>query len=161
MLFRSYYKKELESNELLNQFIKEHLNNEVIPLFSDKLKEQLSGYEPFKKDTENSEIHFKGLERGIIHHNLKVVEMYYTRINIARLATLSNINSAWMEEEISEMVCKGLLRAKIDRISGIVDFRRQMQSHDYMNDWGSDIKALLNLVDETCHLINREHVMHA
>lgn len=155
-----FYKKELEADPTLNDLIKGLLNNEIIPLDSSKLLQHVGGYVPFQKEVEESELHFKSLERGIIHHNLKVVEKYYTRITLDRLATLNNIEKTTVEEEISVLVCDGLLRAKIDRISGIVDFRRQMQPHDYMNDWSGDVKSLLNLVEETCHLINREHVIH-
>lgn len=156
----NFYKKELDNNSVLCELIKGLLNNEIIPVHTDKLGQNVSGYEPFREETENFELHFKALERGIIHHNLKVIEMYYTRITIKRLAVLNNITTEFLEEEISSLVCDGLLRAKIDRISGIVDFRRQMQPHDYMNDWSGDIKSLLGLVEETCHLINREHVIH-
>lgn len=156
----NFYKKELDTNIVICDLIKGLLNNEIIPLHSDTLGQNVSEYEPFQKGTENFELHFKALEQGIIHHNLKVVEMYYTRVTIKRLAVLNNITTEFLEEEISSLVCDGLLRAKIDRISGIVDFRRQMQPHDYMNDWSGDIKSLLNLVEETCHLINREHVIH-
>lgn len=158
---QTFYKKELEANPLLNEHVAGFLTNEIIPLYPDKLWLQLGSYEPFKKGAmENSEFHFIQFQRGIIHHNLKVAEMYYTRINMERLAVLNNVSIDKIEEEISDMVCNGLLRAKIDRIVGIVDFRRQMQPHDFMNDWSSDIKSLLNLVEETCHLINREHVIH-
>lgn len=156
-----FYKKQLDANPTLCQLVKGFLTSEIIPLYSEKLAESMKNYEPFLKQTENSELHFKALERGIVHHNLKVVEMYYTRITIKRLAVLNNIPPDFLEEEISALVCDGLLRAKIDRISGVVDFRRQMQPHDYMNDWSGDVKSLLGLVEETCHLINREHVIHA
>lgn len=155
-----FYKKGLDADPILNELVRGLLTNEIIPLQSDRLFQNVSKYEPFKKETVNCELHFKTLERGIIHHNLKVVEMYYTRITIKRLAVLNNIATEFLEEEISSLVCDRLLRAKIDRILGIVDFRRQMQPHDYMNDWSGDVKSLLNLVEETCHLINREHVIH-
>jgi len=155
-----FYKKELEAIPILNELIRGLLTNEILPLYSEKLFQNVSVYEPFKEETKNCKLHFKALERGIIHHNLKVVEMYYTRIRIERLAVLNNISIEFLEEEISSLVCEGLLRAKIDRILGIVNFRRQMQPHDYMNDWSGDVKCLLNLVEETCHLINREHVIH-
>eukprot|EP00826_Nyctotherus_ovalis_P047436 TRINITY_DN5455_c0_g1_i5.p1 TRINITY_DN5455_c0_g1~~TRINITY_DN5455_c0_g1_i5.p1 ORF type:complete len:303 (-),score=136.61 TRINITY_DN5455_c0_g1_i5:63-971(-) len=155
-----FYKKELDANPVLCELIKGFLTSEIILLHSDRLLQSMSNYEPFLKQAENSELHFKALERGIVHHNLKVVEMYYTRITIKRLAVLNNISPEFLEEEISALVCEGLLRAKIDRISGVVDFRRQMQPHDYMNDWSGDVKSLLGLVEETCHLINREHVIH-
>ncbi len=158
----TFYRKELEANPLLDEHIKYYLAREVIPLYSDKLWEKVKSYEPFVKtdSMENAPLHFECLQKELIHHNLKVVETYYSRINMSRLAALNNVSVDVVETEISAMVCDKLLRAKIDRIMGVVDFRRQMQPHDTMNEWGTDIKSLLNLVEETCHLINREHVIH-
>ena len=158
---QKFYKKELEANPVLDEQVEAFLVNEVIPLHSDKLWEKAKDYEPFRRPgVENAELHFERLQKELVHHNLKVIEMYYTRIRMDRLAALNNVSIDVVETEISDMVSNGRLRAKIDRIEGIVDFRRQMQPHDFMNDWSSDVKSLLELVEETCHLINREHVIH-
>ena len=160
---QKFYKKELETNNDLNENVNGFLTNEIMPLYIDKLWEKVKGYEPFRKTEiiEDPKLHFECLQKEIVHKNLKVVEMYYSRVTMKRLAELNNASVEFVETEIADMVCNGLLRAKIDRIMGIVDFRRQTQPHDIMNDWSSDIKTLLNLVEETCHLINREHVIHA
>jgi len=159
---QEFYKKELEANPVLDEHIKGFIRNEVMPLHPDKLWKTVAEFEPFRRTNpiENAELHFDRLQKEIVHHNLKVVEMYYSRITMARLAELNNVGLDFLEAEISDMVCNSWLRAKIDRIQGIVDFRRQMQPHDFMNDWSNDIKSLLSLVEETCHLINREHVIH-
>jgi len=156
-----YYRKDLEINMLLDELVKGFLGNEIISLHSAELFHKVGGYEPFRKDiTEESELHFKELQRGIIQHDLKVVELYYTRITLKRLATLINVTTDIIETEISSMVYEGLLRAKIDRITGIVDFRKQKQQTNIMNDWSRDIRTLLELVESTYHLINREHLIH-
>lgn len=159
---KEFYLRELESNQVLFLYVQVFTVNEVFPLYSEKLWEDVKRFEPFRKtpDIDNPEAHFDRLQKEIIHHNLKVVEMYYARITLIRLAELCNVKAELVETEIADMVCNGLLRAKIDRIVGIVDFRRQMQPHDYLNDWSSDIKSLLVLTEETCHLINREYVVH-
>lgn len=157
-----FYKKELEAIPLLNEAVRGFLTKEVIPLHPEKLWENFQLYEPFSKTSimPNTAFHFECLQKEIIHHNLKVVEGYYSRITMKRLAELCNASPEAVETEIAEMVYDGRMRAKIDRIQGIIDFRRQMQPHDCMNDWGADIKTLLELVEETCHLINRENVIH-
>ena len=160
---QTFYKKELEANLMLDKYIKAFLINEILPLNQTQLWEDVKSFEPFKKSEvmENATLHYETLQREIIHHNLKVVELYYSRITMVRLSQLCNASVDAVETEIADMVCNSRLRAKIDRIQGIVDFRRQMQPHDYLNDWSSDIKKLLDLVEGTCHLINREHVIHA
>jgi hypothetical protein len=30
-----------------------------------------------------------------------------------------------------------------------------------LNDWNTDIRSLLGKIEQTCHLINREKVVHA
>jgi 26S proteasome regulatory subunit N5 len=152
--------KELEANPILNHYVSAFLLEEIYPI---QLFEDVKSFEPFRKSEsiQNPVKHFECLQKEFIQKDLKVVEKYYSRITIDRLAELCNVSTEIIEKEIADMVCNKRLRAKIDRIAKIVDFRRQMQPHDYLNDWNYDLKSMLSLVEETCHLINREHVINA
>jgi 26S proteasome regulatory subunit N5 len=33
-------------------------------------------------------------------------------------------------------------------------------AEETLSDWGSDISELLHLVEKTCHLINKENMLH-
>lgn len=59
------------------------------------------------------------------------------------------------------MVVNKRLNAKINRISGVVVFSKNKFTNDRLNDWNYDIRHLLDKIEQTCHLINREKVVHA
>jgi 26S proteasome regulatory subunit N5 len=58
------------------------------------------------------------------------------------------------------MIFDKIIYARIDRLTGIVDFVKKKDENEILNSWIADIHKLLNLVDSTCNLINREHEVH-
>ena len=53
------------------------------------------------------------------------------------------------------MVINKSIVAKINRIEGIVTFKKKQFVNERLNVWNADIKSLLGLVEQTCHLIDR------
>lgn len=98
--------------------------------------------------------------RRILQHNLRIVAGYYTRIHSKRLAEMLSLVPAVLEKELSEMASNGDAHVKIDRPSGIISFERQRAAEEILSDWGSDIAKMLNIMEGTCHLINREMMVH-
>lgn len=41
-----------------------------------------------------------------------------------------------------------------------MSFQAKKDANQVLNDWSSDINALLNLVEKTCHLISKEVSFH-
>ena len=64
------------------------------------------------------------------------------------------------ETEIADMVVNKKVTAKINRMQGIVVFLKSKFTNDVLNDWNYDIRTLLDKIEQTCHLINREKVVH-
>ena len=65
------------------------------------------------------------------------------------------------EKEIGDMVVNKRLHAKINRMKGIVVFQQKTKfTNDALNDWNYDIRHMLDKIEQTCHLINREKVVH-
>lgn len=60
------------------------------------------------------------------------------------------------------MVSEKNLVAKVDRPAGVVVFKKEVtkDANSMLNDWASSISSLLNLVETSCHLINKENMMH-
>jgi hypothetical protein len=63
------------------------------------------------------------------------------------------------------MVVNKRIAAKINRMNGIVVFNKgkqelSKQTNEVLNEWNYDIRALLDKIEQTCHLINREKVVH-
>lgn len=96
--------------------------------------------------------------RRIIQHNIRVVSLYYKRIHGGRLAQLLGLSAARVEQEIATMVSDGSVYAKIDRPKDIVRFSSQKTPEAVLSDWAADIDKLLDLVESTTHLIQKENM---
>lgn len=64
------------------------------------------------------------------------------------------------EEFLSNLVVKKTVSAKIDRLSGIIQFASRKNPTDILNDWSRNIQDLMNLVNKSTHLITKEEMVH-
>lgn len=112
------------------------------------------------KDKEGLDLFWEELNLRIIEHNIRVVEKYYKRVTTKRLASLLSLNEKETELHLGRMVVAGAVYAKIDRPHGIVSFRKAQTPSDQLNQWGNDIDALLKIVENSCHLIERENMIY-
>ncbi len=92
--------------------------------------------------------------------NIRTLSQYYSRISSTRLAFFLQLDGEKAEKYLSEMVSSKQLYAKIDRPTGIVTFARKRTANDVLESWSNDIDTLLGLVENTCHLINKENMLH-
>eukprot|EP00922_Rhytidocystis_sp_ex-Travisia-forbesii_P055630 GHVS01082401.1.p1 GENE.GHVS01082401.1~~GHVS01082401.1.p1 ORF type:complete len:470 (+),score=83.88 GHVS01082401.1:271-1680(+) len=154
-------KKKLAEIPAYKQLVESFLNVELMtwPLTASAELEQS---EVFKdKPYEGGAERWKLLRKRVVQHNVQVVGAYYSRISMKRFATLLNISKEECESEISELVCSKFLKAKMDRPAGLVKFGDRKDTTDYLNDWASDISSLLDLVQESSHLIQKERMINA
>jgi 26S proteasome regulatory subunit N5 len=86
--------------------------------------------------------------------NIRVIAQYYTRITLPRLTSLLDLTSQQAEEILSRLVVSGTIWARIDRPTGIVNFRASSSAEDIMNDWSSDMQKLLSLVEKAWMGVN-------
>jgi len=101
------------------------------------------------------------LKKRNVQHNIKVVSEYYDQINTSRLCELLGLSDKETETELSELVCSKFVHAKIDRPAGRIKFGLPPTYTDRLNDWGGSISKMLDLVENTCHLIQKEQMIHA
>ena len=95
----------------------------------------------------------------VIEHNLRVIAKYYTRITMKRLCELVDVDQNSLEKDISRLVNDGMISCKIDRLGGLVDFRQKQTPREQLNDWGRGLDSLMNLVNQTTHLISKEYIL--
>jgi len=153
-------KKNLEKVDWLCALVDQFLTVELIswPLEPATLKDHLV----FKESPyPGGQDRWTRLRKRVVQHNLKVVETYYTRVNSPHLAGLLQLTPDEMEKELSDFVCSKFLFARIDRLAGIVTFGKQPDAEDTLNGYASSVKELLALVENSCHLIQREEMVHA
>ena len=64
------------------------------------------------------------------------------------------------EDFLSNLVVNKTVSAKIDRLDGIVSFTSHKDPNDILNDWSYKLNDLMQLVNKTNHLINKEEMVH-
>lgn len=97
----------------------------------------------------------------IVEHNMRVMAKYYTRIYTKRMASLLDLTEAETEEFLSNLVTNKTISGKIDRLAGIVTFEHQKDINEVLNDWSFNLNTLMNSINKTTHLINKEEMVHA
>lgn len=111
-------------------------------------------------DSEEAERLLGDLKLRVIEHNIRVISKYYSRITEKRLASLLDLDIPETEKHLSKLVVSNSVYARINRLSGIVVFRKAQTPSDTLNQWSSDVESLLKIVENTCHLIQRENMVH-
>jgi len=100
------------------------------------------------------------IRQRCVEHNILVIQKYYQRINLTRLAELLDVDQPTAERHLSEMVVAKTVTAKLDRPAGIVDFVGKRDAAGVLNEWAANIDRVLNLVDLSCHQIHKECMLH-
>ncbi|KAL3272938.1 hypothetical protein HHI36_014396 [Cryptolaemus montrouzieri] len=115
---------------------------------------------PVFSGNEQSKKRWTDLKNRVVEHNIRVMAQYYTRIKIARMAELLDLSIGETEEFLSQMVVSKSVEAKTDRPAGVVHFQQTKDPSDFLNDWAHDLSSLMQLVNKTTHLINKEECVH-
>jgi 26S proteasome regulatory subunit N5 len=102
---------------------------------------------------------WQDLRKRVIEHNVRVVAKYYTRIQMKRLTELLDLAEDETEKYISELVTSKTVYAKIDRPARVVSFAKPRDADDILNEWSSEMKSLLGLLERIDHLITKEEMM--
>ncbi|GMH32467.1 hypothetical protein BSKO_00301 [Bryopsis sp. KO-2023] len=102
----------------------------------------------------------KDLRSRVTEHNILVVSQYYTRISMTRLSQLLDLDIAQTEKQLSDLVVKKAVCAKIDRPAGVIKFGSSIKPDNTLNGWSSNISKLLNLVEKSCQQIQKESMQY-
>lgn len=100
----------------------------------------------------------------IVEHNIRVVASYYTRINLSRLSAFLGLSLDETERHVSRMVtttAQQPLSAKIDRPAGVISFGKRKDANMQLTTLRGDVSHLLELVEKTVHMIQKENMVHA
>jgi len=125
------------------------------------------------------------LRQRVVEHNIRVIARFYSRITTQRLAQLLQLSVADAEIAVAAQVNistetvrskndsivggsnnsstteeTGAVYARIDRPAGIVRFGKPKDEAVMLDDWDEQVVDLISLIDDTCHLINREIIAH-
>ena len=102
---------------------------------------------------------YEALRQRVIEHNVRVVARYYTRIRMPRLCQLLDLGEAETERYLSQLVTDRTVYARIDRPAKVVSFAKARNPDEVLNEWSSDMRSLLGLLERIDHLITKEEMM--
>jgi len=153
--------KKLDKVPVFQQLVKTFIRRELTswPFANEK---ELRAHAVFQDAPhEGGDTRWELLRKRVLQHNIKVVSEYYDQIKSARLCELLGVSDKETEAELSELVCSKFVHAKIDRPAGTIKFGEKQNYTDRLNDWSGSISKMLDLVENTCHLIQKEQMVHA
>lgn len=107
-----------------------------------------------------AERRWRDLQSRVVEHNIRVMARYYTRIRMDRMAQLLDLSVADTETFLSGLVVGRTVQARTDRPAGVVHFTQSKDSSRVLNDWSNNLSQLMQLVNKTTHLINKEECVH-
>lgn len=153
--------KKLDKVPAFKQLVKLFLRKELTPWPLENDVEIHS--HPVFQDTphKGADARWTMLKKRVVQHNIKVVSEYYEQIHTKRLCELIGLSDKEAEAELSELVCSKFVHAKIDRPAGTIKFGQKQTYSDRLNEWSGSISKVLDLVENTCHLIQKEQMVHA
>jgi len=153
--------KKLDKVPVFQQVVKIFLRKEIAawPLAQEA---EVKAHAVFQDSPlEGGAARFDMLRKRIVQHNIKVISDYYEQIHTARLCELLGLSDKECEAELSELVCSKFVFAKIDRPAGTIKFGKKQTYTDHLNGWSDGITKMLDLVENSCHLIQKEQMVHA
>jgi 26S proteasome regulatory subunit N5 len=86
------------------------------------------------------------LHKRVVQHNIRVLAGYYSRTSMSHMSTMLGLSMADTEDFISELVVEGAVWARIDRPSGVCNFKKPEPANEAITNWSSDIAELLEMV---------------
>jgi len=153
------YSDDLEQNHHLKNIVESILSNELISV--DVKSYDLGKLEVFSGNVENTQHHTEQFRKQLIQHNIRIIAKYYERILLKRMSQLTGVDEDAVEAELCDAINHKLVNAKLDRLQGLVNFKQRKNENEILNEWRFDIHKILDLVDNTCNLINREYDVEA
>jgi len=153
--------KKMEKIPMFKQVIKIFLKKEIAawPMVDEA---SIKAHQVFQETPhEGAAERWDMFKKRIVQHNIKVISGYYDQIHTKRLCELLGLSDKETEAELSELVCSKFIHAKIDRPGGTVRFGLKPTYTDRLNDWSDNITKMLDLVENTCHLIQKETMVEA
>ncbi|GME74384.1 unnamed protein product [Ambrosiozyma monospora] len=155
--------KNLEKLPLEDALIKQFTTKELInwKSFESTYNEHLFKDDTFDPSTEKGKLHHEALKKRVIEYNLRVISQYYSLIKLERLCQLLQLDQAQVELTIIELVNEGIIYAKINRPSKVVNFVKPKSENELLNEWSHSIDLLLSDIETVEHLINKDEMIHA
>lgn len=99
------------------------------------------------------------LQMRLSEHDILVAATSFSQVKICRLAEIVSLSEDECEKFIMKMVNGKALTAKIDRIDGLVVFKRAQKASEDVEDWNKAVEKVSSLIDKAAHLVVKERML--
>ncbi|KAI1728848.1 PCI domain-containing protein [Ditylenchus destructor] len=104
---------------------------------------------------------FERLRERVGEHNVRMVGKYYTEISFQRMAELLEMPIDEMEKFVCNLIVTGIIPdVKINRPLSVINLRSHRAIIDTLDEWGSSVKKLTDILNKVSHLILKEEMVH-
>jgi hypothetical protein len=149
------YKKELDANKIILYIVKTHLSDDIV-IINDNLFGNYIKCKVFEDDKEL----LKLFRKYWIQHDLLIYSKFFSKIHLKRISEMTSVSIDEIESELADMVVNNYVYAKINRIENIVNFQKKIEHHDVLDELNYDLGKMLEGLEQTCHLINKEYLKY-
>ena len=149
------YKKELDENKIILYIVKTHLSDDIV-IINDNLFGNYIKCKVFEEDKELLNL----FRKYWIQHNLLIFSKFFSKVYLNRISEMTSVSIEEIESELADMVVNNYIYAKINRIENIVNFQKKMEHHDVLDELNYDLRKMLEGLEQTCHLINKEYLKY-
>jgi len=151
------YKHDLEANKLMQTLVKIRLSDDIIRVTNEFLAE-FSNMKIFFNDPHN--MNSMLFRKYLIQHNLGIFQKYFSQVKLQRISEMIAIDVNEVEQELADMCINKHIYAKINRINLTANFKPKQDAADKLNDMNSDLSKMLEVIETTCHLIDKENLKY-
>jgi len=154
------YRKQLDSYSILDFLVKLKLGDEITKCDENSLRQygNLEFFRDLNQYYINGKENFRLFRKYFIQYDLIVLQKFFSQISMTRISEHIGIDHEEVEKELCDMVNNGYIYAKINRIQGIVSFRKKQIHEDKINNINTDLTKMLDILERTCHLIHKENL---
>lgn len=101
--------------------ITKFLSKEIVPTTEENY--HLDEFELFRASYPNGHKHKEDLKKMLVQHNIRIISYYYSQLTLPRMSQLVNADKDFCEEELCTLNNEKVINCRVDRISGVIDFR--------------------------------------
>lgn len=152
--------KYIETHPTLQALVTLFTTKEIIA-FPFAHQDMISTFTALVQCGEKSGTYFLGfIRKRVIQYNIRIIASYYKRARMGKIGILLGLSIAEAEDELSEMSFQPDLNIRINRPLQIVTFSKVESTDEVLNAWSSTLRDMVSQIETTCHLINRENMVH-
>jgi 26S proteasome regulatory subunit N5 len=141
----------------MKDIVKLRLSDDIIRINNEFLN-QFGKMKCFTEDSRN--LHAGLFRKYLIQHNLGIFQKYFSQVKMERISQMIEINLEEVEQELADMCIQKHIFAKINRINFTVNFKPKQDTSDKLNEMNFDLGKMLDIIEETCHLIHKENLKY-